>query len=405
VTNEKSLPSSQREFERGFGWTLLLSGVAHVLVIIALVVAPEFALRPQPQMKSYSVDLVDPSKLGGTNLVSGSKGKVPDPPKVEPAKAKAPEPPPPEPEKAEPPPPEPPPEAKAPEPPAAPPKPEVKPPEPPQPDEKAIALEKKSEPTPTRPQEVAKVEVPTEPPPPPTAKVEPTVAKVEPTKPKPTVAKPQVTATPAKAAAKPQATATKGQPQAVAKAQTTPGAKPNTTPARATTPGKATTPAKPTTPGKGATPADAKGQGEAQARDDRIAAAIKRVQQQEGTRGGGSGGGSGPGTGGPTSIGPGEGTGGEVRSLATIMYTNRIQAMIKDKWAWAGAKTLKADIGFNILPTGEVANVRTVASSGDAHYDRLAETAVRAASPFPAPPAECAEEFETAGFLYTFEPE
>jgi colicin import membrane protein len=236
------------------------------------------------------------------------------------------------------------------------------------------------------------------------------VPKVEPTKPKPTVPKPPPTATAAKAAAKPQATATKAPAVAVAKVQTTPGAKPNTTPAKPTTPGKnaASTPGKApaATPGKGPSPApDGKGQGDVRARDDRIAAAIKRVEQQAGTHGGGSGGSTGSGTGGPISLGPGEGAGGEVRSIATIMYTNRIQAMIKDKWAWAGAKTLKADIGFNILPTGEVANVRTVASSGDANYDRLAETAVRAASPFPAPPAECAEEFETGGFLYTFEPE
>jgi colicin import membrane protein len=80
--------------------------------------------------------------------------------------------------------------------------------------------------------------------------------------------------------------------------------------------------------------------------------------------------------------------------------------MIKAKWAWAGAnRSLKADIGFNILPTGEVSNVHTVASSGDATYDKLAETAVRAASPFPPPPEEYQSEFADTGFVYTFEPE
>jgi len=375
VTNEKHLPSSQREFERGFAWTLLLSAAAHALIIGALLLAPGFVLRPQPQLKSYTVDLVDPSKLGGTNLIAGSKGKAPEPPKVEPAKAKAPEPPPPPPQEKAPEPPQP--EAKGPEPPAAP-----KPPEPPKAaDGRAIALEKKAQPTPTTAQEVAKAAVPT-------AAKAPTIAKVEA---KPTVAKALATATaPAKAAAKSQATATKSAAQAVAKAQASPP-KPDSAAAKAAA-------AK-------VTPAAA-GKGTGESRDDKIAAAIKRIEKQAGTRGGGSGTAPGDTPGGPISLGPGEGAGGEVRSLATIMYTNRIQAMIKEKWAWAGAnRSLRADIGFNILPTGEVINLRTVAPSGDSNYDELAETAVRAASPFPAPPEECQEEFETQGFLYTFEPE
>ena len=364
MSREKSLPSAEREFGRGFGWTLLFSLAAHVLAIAALVLAPGFVLRPQPQLRSYTVDLVDASKLGGTNLVAGAKGKAPQPPKIEPAKARAPEPPPQPLQEAEPepPPPEPPRPAEKPEPPPPPQKPEAAKAEPRPADEEAVALAKKAEPTPPRAQEVAKVEAPTAAP---TvaakivAKIEPTAVKAEPTRPKPTIAKVQATPT----------------------TQVKPAVKES--------------------PGK----SPPQGQNDSKARDERIAAAIKRVEQQAGTRGGGSGNGPGNAPGGPISLGPGEGAGGEVRSLATIMYTNRIQAMVKEKWAWAGTKSLKADIFFSILPNGEVNNVRTVVSSGDPTYDKLAETAVRAASPFPAPPEECQEEFETSGFLYTFEPE
>lgn len=412
MSAEKNLPSAGREFERGFGWTLALSTAAHVLILGGLLLVPGVRLEPQPKLQSYSVDLVDPNKLGGTNLIAGSKGKSAAPPKVEPAKAKAPEPPPPPPQAAEPePPPPPPPDEAKPEPP--PPEEAAKPPAPPkeepQPDEKAIALDRKVEPTPT-PVQIAKAEPPTiaptvpkpipptAPPTQPRPRATNTIAKAQATHTAPAkaVAKAKTTPTPAKAA-KGQATPTKAPAQAVAKANASPAAKGKASPG----PKTAGSPAKAgASPGAKSTPGV-----DPKARDDRIAAAIKRIEEQAGTRGGGAGGSSGDTPGGPISIGPGEGAGGEVRGVAFIMYTNRLEAMIKEKWVWAGQDpTLRADIAFNILSGGEVVNVRTVASSGDVNYDRRAETAVRAAAPFPPPPAEYQAEFETVGFVYTFEP-
>lgn len=375
MSAERNLPSAGGEFERGFGWTLALSAAAHVALLGALVLVPGFVLRPEPPLLSYTVDLIDPSRLGGTNVVAGSKGKVAAPPKVEPAKAAPPEPPP-EVAKVEPPPPPPPPEPKV-EPPPPPAKEEVKPPEPPKVEEDldAVALEKKSEPTKPR-------STPTAAP-----------VKAAPTSAPKVVAKAKATATAVKVAAK-AAPPTAAKPVAAA---TKPVAK--TTPVK---PGAKAAPPKPDAKAPPATPAAGV---DPQGRDDRIAAAIKRIEQQAGARGGGSGGGAGDGPGGPISIGPGEGAGGEVRGIAFIMYINRIEAMIKQKWVWGGPdRSLKADIGFAVLPSGEVVDVRTVVSSGDPTYDRSAETAVRAASPLLPPPEEYQTEFATVGFVYTFEP-
>lgn len=380
MSAERNLPSAGGEFERGFGWTLALSAAAHAALLAALVLAPGFVLRPEPKVASYTVDLVDPSRIGGTNLVEGSKGRAAAPPKVEPVKAKAPEPPPPPPPAAPPEPPPPPPEVKA-EPP-----PVKEAPKPPvaAADPDAVALGKGIEPTPT-PVEVARAAVPTFTPVPATpvpaktaTREQPTavVAKASPTSAPKVAAKPAPSATAVRVAAKPAAKAPPATaPPAAAKAPAAAAAKPSP------------------------------GSGEGKARDDRIAAAIKRIEQQAGARGGGAGGGRGDGPGGPISIGPGEGAGGEVRGIAFIMYINRIEAMIKQKWVWGGPdRTLKADIGFAVLPSGEVVDVRTVASSGDPTYDRSAETAVRAASPLPPPPDEFQAEFAAVGFVYTFEP-
>ncbi len=188
-------------------------------------------------------------------------------------------------------------------------------------------------------------------------------------------------------------------PQQVAKVgATAPAKNPAASPTgaqRAAAPGQGT-------PGKGQ-PAQEQGGKATHERDARIAEAIKRVEQQAGARGGGSGS-EGTGPGGPISMGPGEGVGGVVRGVEFILYKNRVESTIKEKWAWAGRqKNLRAVVAFVILESGEIANVRTVVSSGDAGYDQLAERAVRAVSPLPPPPPEYREEF--ANYELTFEPQ
>jgi TonB family protein len=313
---------------------------------------------------SYTVDLVAPDKLGGTNLVRGAKGAVAAPPKVAPKPA-APLPPPLEPEvKIEP---KPPPKAEAPPEAKAPPKP------PPKADEEGIALAKPS----PSPKPAAT-----------TTAQQKAVAK----KPVTATAKPQqvVRAVATPKAEKPQAKATPPAATRPAKAQATPAP-------TARVAGAGQVPATP--PGAERAARDEMGS----ARDERIAAAIKRVEQQAGQSGGGEGGTAGTAAGGPLSIGPGEGAGGEVRGIEFLMYQDQMTRRIKERWTWAGANKTAAIVGFSVLETGEIVNVRTVKSSGDRTYDLSVERAVRAASPLPPPPAEYVADF--ARVEYTFEPE
>src|SRR5881398_2995382 len=131
-----------------------LSALGHALVLVAVVLlVGRLGGRPLP-MVAYTVELTDPSALGGrlppgapkADLSGGSAAPLPaaPPPKAEPAEPAKPPEPPPEPKPAaaaeepavpipeKPKPPEPKPEAKPPEPP----KPEVKKPEPPKPEPK-----------------------------------------------------------------------------------------------------------------------------------------------------------------------------------------------------------------------------------------------------------------------------
>jgi len=323
---------------------VLASGGLHLVAVVLLLLIPHTYLHHPPPLMSYTVDLVAPDRVGGTNMIPGGKGRVeaapmaalpkPPPPKVEP---KPPEPPKPLPQ-----------EVAKPAPPPVPPKVEEKPKE----NEMALA------------EKVKKVE----PPPPTVAPAAPTpqakpaasppaVAKAEPPKPQPS-APPKIDAKAAKAAADAKAAEAKAAKEA----------------------------------------ADAK------ARDTRIAAAIKRVEQQTGTRGGGTGAKSGESPGGPISVGPGEGAGGTVKGIEYLMYRNQLETRIKQNWAWAGAgQSLEAAIHFSITDSGELIDVRITKSSGDRSYDASVERAVRAANPLPPPPAQYRKEF--GDVEYTFTPE
>lgn len=120
--------------------------------------------------------------------------------------------------------------------------------------------------------------------------------------------------------------------------------------------------------------------------EQQIAEAVDRRAKalQEGS-GSGRVGGAGPGA--PVSLGQGGGAGGVVEGLEMILYRGQLERRIKESWVWAGEDpSLEAKVLFEITDTGEVVNVRTVSSSGNASYDASAERAVRAASPLPPPP-------------------
>jgi len=330
---------------------LAISAAIHVVAIMTLVVFPPRFGQRQPTLTSYTVELVAPDKLGGTNLVPGAKGKVPEPPRVRPRG----------PEQAAPPPGLPKHEPRRDAEPAAEPKGDqqpkpVQPPEPEKKDEAVVLAKQTPAPTATRAPEVA------------------------------------LAASLARSAVR--ATQLPSTPAARSSPQPTPVGVAAGRPPRGTE--QAARVSKTPEPASSA---------EARERDRRIAAAIRRIQEQAGAVSGGAGstGESGQ-TGGPISVGPGEGAGGQVRGIEYLLYLNQMTAKIKQHWAWAGTnRSLKAVVAFSVLESGEIVNVRTIVSSGDPTYDLSVERAVKAASPLPPPPSEYRREF--AQVEYTFRPE
>ncbi len=353
MTSERSLAPPETGIDRGLRRMVAVSAAIHAAVLAALLVVPQRLGGGQPKLTSYTVELVAPDKLGGTNLVPGAKGKVPEPPRVEPKSPEPPAPPPPKQEASG--------ESK---PPLVEPKGEEKPRAAPRPkpekEGQAIALAKPTQvPTAT---------------PRPTAEAVALAAKPQRSPLRPTAAsKPAVRMTP------------QPTPAAVAVARPLDGRAVAARPSNSPSP-----------------PGDSV---EARERDARIAAAIRRIREQTGTAHGGTGQGEAlEGTGGPISVGPGQGAGGQVRGIEYLLYLNQMTARIKQHWAWAGTnRSLKAVVAFSVLENGEIVNVRTIVPSGDPTYDVSVERAVKAASPLPPPPAEYRREF--AQVEYTFQPE
>jgi len=319
---------------------LVVSLVGHVLVIaLVVLLTPLAAPRPMP-MIAYTVEITDPSALGG-RTPPGAPGKqltggatVPAPaggtPKPEP-------------------------EAKA-EPAPAP----VKPPEP-KPEPAAVKVptpkaEAKPEPKPEpKPRPV---------PPKPEARPEP-VAKVEPPKP---VAKPEPRPEP-KAEAK--AETKKAEP---AKPEATAAAKPAATP-------------RPEPAGR----AGGQAAGESPPQDAYGAAAER--WRQKSTGGGGLGGqdsGSGPiGAG-----GDGKGGGGQLVGIEFLAYRQQVINAVKGAWANVLTRPgLVAKVRFEIAADGTVSGIRLEQGSGNPAYDASALRAVQRANPLPPPPARYAGEF------------
>ena len=366
VSDEFPVPIGEGEWDRSLWWMVLASGGLHLVIIAVVLLMPQHFLHHPPPLVSYSVDLVSLDRVGGSNVVQGGKGRVEGaplvsaPPKVEPPPPKVeakPEPPKPEPPKVE----------ARPEPPKLEP-PKVEPQKPPEPpkveakpkdDEMALAEKAKQ----------------------PTAPPVPTTVKVQPS--------PQV---------KPQPSP-KAQPAAAPKVDAKAAEAKKAADAKAAAEAKKAVEAKAAADAKAAKEAAA-----ARARDDQIAAAIRRVEQHTGTRGAGLGNKPGDQPGGPVSVGPGEGLGGTIKGVEYLLYYNQLLNRIKQSWAWAGTeRALEAVVRFNITENGEVVNVRITQGSGDASYDASVERAVRAVNPLPPPPETYRKEFNDVEL--TFSPE
>jgi len=350
------------EWDDRFGRMLGVSALGHALVVVALVIfAGRSGMRPIP-ITAYTVELTDPSALGGripqgapalglsggpthppTPEPKGEPDAAPKPPEPKP-EAKPPEPPQPEPPKAE----------EKPEPPkveakAEPPKPAQ--PTPPAPEERTVRL-----PDPSKPPEPKPEAKPPEPP-----KPAPKVEQKPPPKPEPEK-KPEV----AKKSEPPK-------PDASKTAKAAP-AKPEPKPAPATKPGTQGNPA---------------GQENAPPRDA-YAAAAERWRSKSGGGLGGTDTGSGPiGAG-----GQGPGGGGQLVGLEFMAYRQQVINTIKAQWANVIARPgLVAAVRFEIAADGEVSNIRLAQSSGNGAYDASTVRAVQHVGKLPAPPARYASEF------------
>jgi colicin import membrane protein len=369
----------------GLVMTIAVSAFLHVAAIAVLVSLPRRFLGAAPPLASYTVDLVAPDSIGGTNLQPGSGGRrAPAPPVPRPPAPKGSEP------------------AREGVPAA------VVEPRPPVPKPRAVEVAKRPEPDVPKaveePPQPAKVKAAIEPQPKPAPEPpKPAAAKAESAKPAPdkSQAKPAPAPEPrpvAKAAAPPPVEA----PAAKAEVAAKPAAKPKPAEQKPAVPVAKTAPEQSADTRIAKAVAERARQVESKATDSsarsgedldgRIAAAVRRRVVQQMGAGGTAG--RGTGDGGPISSGPGVGAGGTVMSLEYIAYRSQMEARIKEAWAWAGAnRSLVAVIAFNITPDGEIINVRTVGPSGDSSYDASAERAVRRASPLGPPPEKYREEF------------
>jgi TolA protein len=361
-----------------------VSALVHAAGIAALALLPTQLPGPRP-IESYTVDLVAPSAVGGTNLVPGrpkdaaKKPVAPSRPKVEPlpGEVRLPEPKPPVAEQEET-------KVRAPE--VA-----VKP------------LEEKPKPPVVPPKQ--EVEKP---------KNEAVAKAPEPPKPEPKPAQPEVKQSAAVAPAAKPAVPAKEPPKAEKPPQARPAPKADSPPAVQPKPKEPAKVEKAAAEKPAAAP-QPKADGTSQV-DRRIAEAVERRAKQlqgsaaeappsgeidrriaaaverkaRGLQGSGAEGG------GPISYGPGEGSGGVVRGVDYILYRGHMEDRIKAAWAWAGAnRSLRAVVRFNILANGDIVNVQIVTASGDPSYDSSIERALRAASPLNPPPDQYREEFST----------
>ncbi|GIW44124.1 MAG: hypothetical protein KatS3mg077_1406 [Candidatus Binatia bacterium] len=334
---------------------IAVSALLHALLVgVALWMPKHWFVRPAPPLVSYTVDLVAPERLGGTNLVEGGKGRTAGQTMAA-AEGPAPAPPPPPRAQSEPVPPL-----------------GGKPMSGPEsePVEKAVAL---APPTATR---IPPTRTPTQ--------LAVAVAKLPPT----STPVPAVTEEQKRRAAEAERAQQKAEEAEQRRREEEAKRRSATAEAEKKVQAQATATA-------------AARAREREQIEQRIVAAAKRLQEQSGERGAGTGTKKGVAAGGPLSVGPGEGAGGQVMSIDYVLYLGQLERKLKENWAWAGTNdALEAVVGFSILPDGKVVNVRIIKSSGDRSFDLSVERTVRALDPLPPPPEAYRELF--GDVQYTF---
>lgn len=308
---------------------VLVSAGLHIVAVALAVVLPYSLRSDAPKLVSYSVDLVAPDRLGGTNI-PGPARKPPQP------KAAAAPPPPPVAARE----------------PAAPPKPPeaVKKEPPPK-------AEKKEAPPPPKPEAKPKPE---------TKKAPVKVSAKKAEKPKP--AAPEKKAEPAKKQAEPakkEAAAEKPKAEAAPKAEAEP--KESLQEQREAI--------------------------AARLRDERLAAAVQRaqsqVERQDEATGNGTGDGSLPASYGP---GEGAGGILKGLDWIMYKNRVETMIRENWAWTGSD-RSLEATVRFGITESGEVVNFTVQQSSGDLTYDASIERAIKGVSPLPPPPEAYREEF------------
>jgi colicin import membrane protein len=402
----------------GLVWTVAISAAMHALAIALLLAAPRGFLGATPPMESYTVDLVAPDVLGGTNLIRGPGGEpksrraevpavLPEPSAeelvaaVRPVPAAEPEKPAPAAR-----------EQKAAKPPSR-----VRPP---------AAAKAAKPPSRVRPPVAAK-----EAKPPRAAKSEPAAKKAivppekvpaaagEPARAEAEIAKSKAKKSEATAdAKKPEKVAARAVgPEPVARAATENSAPSKPRPAAPKPAPKVEEPkAKAAPPAErpshpideriekaieqraALVQAEKKNEGGSKGStkdlDQKIAAAVRRRLREAGTAAVAGESIERSGAGGAVGSGPGKGIGGIITDYEYVAYRTQMEARVKEAWVWPGtAPATSAVVEFNITPAGDIVNVRTKQSSGDASYDASAERAVRRASPLGPPPQKYRDAF------------
>jgi colicin import membrane protein len=92
---------------------------------------------------------------------------------------------------------------------------------------------------------------------------------------------------------------------------------------------------------------------------------------------------------------------------ATLSFRDGIYQAVRNNWSRppSARNGMEATLLVELVPTGDVVNVSIVRSSGDAAFDRSAETAVRTARRFQVPPDSALFERYFRRFTLLFRPE
>ncbi len=93
--------------------------------------------------------------------------------------------------------------------------------------------------------------------------------------------------------------------------------------------------------------------------------------------------------------------GGTLTSLEKLAYSNALQKHVKEGWHWLNSgDALQAKVLVNILPDGQVQDVRIEQSSGNRNFDDSVVRAVYKASPVPKPPEGLYNDFQQVRFSF-----